>query len=84
MCRFAQRHMEVFVDDCSALMSAADVPRHGEQFRIGMREKLGNKVAALVPRFISMMPGYTPHKYVVPQPVADLSAEFTRRAESAS
>ena len=33
-------------------------------------------------RIRSMLPGYTPHRYVVPESVAALSAHFTRIAVS--
>ena len=33
-------------------------------------------------RMQSMLPGYTPHKYVMPSGIAELSAHFTQLAES--
>jgi predicted metal-dependent hydrolase len=84
MCWYAQRHMHVFIGDCMKLMSAADVPRHGDRCRIGMKERLLRPLSIAVPRIISMLPTYTPHKYDVPDGVGALSAEFSQRAESAS
>ena len=84
MCWYAQRHMSVFIRDCTKLMSAADIPRHGERCRITTKDKLQRLVSVAVPRVISMLPGYTPHKYDVPDTVAGLSAELSELAESAS
>jgi hypothetical protein len=39
------------------------------QSRFGMRAR-------------SMLPGYTPHKYVLPSNIAELSAHFTQLAQS--
>ncbi len=84
MCWYAQRHMSVFIRDCIHLMSAADVPRHGERCRITMKDRLQRLVSVAVPRVISMLPGYTPHKYDVPEQVGALSAELSQLAESAT
>ena len=84
MCWYAQRHMSVFIGDCMKLMSAADIPRHGEQCRISAKDRLLRLVAVALPRAISMLPGYTPHKYDVPQEVGTLSAALSQMAESAN
>ena len=84
MCWYAQRHMSVFIRDCTKLMSMADIPRHGERCRITTKDKLQRLVSVAVPRVISMLPGYTPHKYDVPDTVAGLSAELSELAESAN
>lgn len=84
MCWVAQAHMAKFIDDCARIMSAADVPRHGDICRIGLRHHVLDLVTRLVPRVRSMWPSYTPHSYEMPKRVATLSARFTAQAESAA
>ncbi|NJN52487.1 MAG: metal-dependent hydrolase [Gammaproteobacteria bacterium] len=84
MCWYAQRHMHGFIGDCTKLMVTADVPRHGERCRVSMKERLLRPISIAVPRVVSMLPGYTPHKYDVPQRVGALSTELSALAESAS
>jgi len=84
MCWVAQRHMARFIDDCTAIMSAADVKRHGDVCRITLRDRFERFVSRAVPRVVSMLPNYTPHAYKVPARIAKLSAQFTAAAESAS
>ena len=83
MCWVAQHHMAKFIDDCTAIMSAVDVQRYGETCRITPRERWQRLLSRMLPRVISMLPGYTPHHYVVPASVVALSAEFSTLAESA-
>ena len=83
MCWVAQHHMAKFIDDCTAIMSAVDVQRYGETCRITPRERWQRLLSRMLPRMISMLPGYTPHHYVVPASVVALSAEFSTLAESA-
>jgi hypothetical protein len=82
MCWISQGHMLRFLDECAALMSAADVPRHGERCRISMRQKLQLATFPLGMRLHSMLPGYTPRKHHIPDSIAKLSAHFTQLAES--
>jgi len=84
MCWVAQAHMAKFIADCRRIMSTADVPRYGEICRIRGKDHLLGVLMRLVPRFRSMAPGYTPHRYELPAQVARLSARFTREAESAA
>ncbi|HEY5646238.1 MAG TPA: hypothetical protein VIS76_09865, partial [Pseudomonadales bacterium] len=73
-----------FIDDCTKIMSAADVPRYGDACRITLKERLQRLAMRMVPRLNSMAPGYTPHRYEVPAQVERLSARFSAQAESAS
>lgn len=86
MCWVAQAHMATFIEDCARIMSAADVARHGEACRIGtsVKERLMDLASRMVPRVRSMLPGYTPHRYSMPERVAALSARFSAMAESAT
>lgn len=84
MCWVAQAHMARFIDDCARIMSAADVPRHGERCRLHPKGRMQERVTRLVPRLRSMWPGYTPHAYTLPARITSLSAEFTARAEAAT
>jgi predicted metal-dependent hydrolase len=84
MCWIAQAHMAKFIADCARIMSAADVARHGAQCRVSAGSNVRGLVTRLVPRFRSMAPGYTPHRYTLPERVAALSARFTVQAESAA
>jgi uncharacterized protein len=82
MCWFAQSHILRFIRDCRNLMSAADVERHGKRCRIRPVEKLLLAANPLPKRLRSMLPGYTPHGYHVPESVAALSAHYSARADS--
>jgi predicted metal-dependent hydrolase len=81
-CWSSQRHMFAFLDECADLMSAADVKRHGERCRITGRQKMLVWAGRLGMRARTMLPGYTPHKYVVPPGIAELSAHYTALATS--
>jgi len=82
LCWRSQGHMLRFLNDCADLMSRVDVKRHGERCRIGPRQKLQLRLFPLGMRLRSMLPGYSPHHYVVPDGIAALSAQFTAMAES--
>ena len=82
MCWISQGHMLRFLGDCAEMMSAVDIPRHGERCRIGTRQKLQMATFPLGMRLRSMLPGYTPRKHHVPDSIAKLSAHFTQVAES--
>jgi predicted metal-dependent hydrolase len=84
MCWVAQHHMARFIDDCTAIMSAVDVHRYGEDCRLTLRDRVERLVSRMVPRLRSMLPNYSPHAYEVPRRVAALSEKFTAMAESAS
>jgi uncharacterized protein len=82
MCWFAQSHILRFIRDCRTLMSATDVQRHGKRCRIRPVEKVLLAANPLPKRMRSMLPGYTPHGYRVPESVATLSAHYSARADS--
>jgi predicted metal-dependent hydrolase len=82
MCWVSQRHMFRFIADCMQLMSAFDIARHGERCRLTMRQKVLMAQSRFGMRARSMLPGYTPHKYVLPSNIAELSAHFTQLAQS--
>ncbi|MDH5349278.1 MAG: metal-dependent hydrolase [Betaproteobacteria bacterium] len=82
MCWFTQGHMLRFQDECAMLMSAIDVPRYGERCRITPRQRLQIALFPVGMRLRSMLPGYSPHNYRVPDGIARLSAQFTALAES--
>ena len=82
LCWFAQGHMLRFQRDCAALMSTADVARHGERCRIGTRQQLQLWMFPLGMRLRSMLPGYTPHRHRIPPGIPQLSEHFTRQAQS--
>jgi uncharacterized protein len=82
MCWVSQNHMFRFVSDCAQLMSSADVPRHGERCRITLRQEVLMVTGRFGMRARTMLPGYTPHKYVVPSNIAKLSTHFTQLAQS--
>jgi len=84
MCWVAQSHMARFIDDCTAIMSAPDVKRHGDVCRIKLRDRFERVVSRAVPRVRSMLPGYTPHAYSVPARIVKLSEKFSAAAESTS
>lgn len=84
MCWVAQGHILRFIRDCRKIMSAVDVKRHGKLCRIKPVEKLLLVADPLPKRIRSMLPGYTPHRYQVPEGVAALSAHYTEKADSCS
>ena len=81
MCWFAQHHMFKFFSDCTRIMSAEDVKRHGERCRVSPKQRLMFAARNLRMRALTMMPGYTPHRYTVPPAIAELSAHFTQLAQ---
>ena len=82
LCFFAQGHMLRFLGECAALMSAVDVPRHGERCRIRPRQRFALATFPIGMRLRSMLPGYTPHKHRIPDSIAQLSTHFTQMAEN--
>jgi predicted metal-dependent hydrolase len=82
LCWVAQRHMLRFMADCMRLMSSFDVPRYGEGCRVTRRQRFGIARSNAGMRLISMLPGYSPHRHAVPPRIAELSAHYTRIAES--
>jgi predicted metal-dependent hydrolase len=82
LCWFSQGHMLRFLADCAKLMSAVDVPRHGERCRIGARQRFQLWTFPLGMRLRSMLPGYTPRRHPIPAGIAQLSEHFSRQAES--
>jgi uncharacterized protein len=84
MCFVAQSHILRFIRDCRKIMSAADVERHGKRCRIKPVERILLAADPLPKRMRSMMPGYTPHRYRVPDSVAALSAAYNQKADSVS
>ncbi|MGE5638785.1 MAG: metal-dependent hydrolase [Clostridia bacterium] len=82
LCWRSQGHMLRFLNECAELMSRVDVKRHGERCRIRPRQRLQLRLFPLGMRLRSMLPAYTPHDYVVPEGIAQLSAHFTALAES--
>jgi predicted metal-dependent hydrolase len=82
MCWRSQGHMLRFLGDCAELMSALDVPRHGERCRITARQRLALATFPMGMRLRSMLPHYTPRKHHVPESIAKLSEHFTQLAES--
>lgn len=82
MCWFAQRHMSRFIGDCVRIMSAADVSRHGARCRVGPLMRTLMALQPLPKQIRSMLPGYSPHHYRVPDTVAALSARYSELADS--
>jgi hypothetical protein len=82
MCYVSQHHMFRFISDCARLMSSADVARHGKRLRITIRQKALVAISRIGMRVRTMLPGYTPHRFVVPSDIASLSGYFTGLARS--
>ena len=83
MCWVAQKHMFHFMSDCMSIMSAADELRLGnKRCRITTKQKVMITTNQLGMQIRSMLPGYTPHKYVVPSKIMALSEYFTKQANS--
>jgi len=82
MCWVAQSHILRFIRDCTKIMSAADVRRHGEHCRIRPVERVLLAVAPLPKRIRSMLPGYTPHRYEVPESIAEVAGRYSAMADS--
>lgn len=84
MCWVAQRHMARFIDDCTAIMLPVDVRRHGPACAPRAGQRLQRLLMRGVPRVKSMLPTYTPHRYVLPRNVEQLSAKLSAQATSVS
>ena len=81
MCWFAQHHMFKFFSDCTRIMSAVDVKRHGERCRVSPRQRLKFAANNLRMRARTMLPGYSPHNHSIPPAIAELSAQLTQVAQ---
>lgn len=82
MCWVAQHHMAKFIKDCTAIMMPVDIERHGEACRLTGIYQVLKLIARLTPRFISMLPWYSPHRYVITDSVQRLSARLSAEATS--
>lgn len=82
MCWASQRHMFRFIAECTELMSSTDVGRHGSGCRVTLRQKALVATSRFGMRARTMLPGYTPHKHVLPPNIERLSAYFTETARS--
>jgi predicted metal-dependent hydrolase len=82
MCWVAQRHMFRFIVDCMQLMSGFDIARYGKRCRVSIRQRVLMASGQFGMRMRSMLPGYTPHKHTLPPTIAELSAHFTKLAQS--
>lgn len=76
MCWFAQKHQERFITKCSELMSAHDVSRFGEKHQINPKIVKLLKFQKLKKSLKSMMPNYSPHKYVISDEILELSDHY--------
>lgn len=84
MCWVAQHHMATFIDDCTAIMMPVDVSRFGSTCRLTPVHRLLRLMSRMVPRAVSMMPGYSPHRYEIPAAVTRLSARLSAEATAVS
>jgi hypothetical protein len=82
MCWIAQNHMFRFIADSTKIMSSVDMARYGNQCRVTMKQKLLMATIRFGMRARTMLPGYTPHQYVLPENIAELSAHYTQIAQS--
>jgi len=82
MCWLSQSHMFRFIADCTKIMSSVDVARYGKRCRVTLKQKMLMAMARISMRTRTMLPGYTPHKYVLPKNIAELSAHYTQIAQS--
>lgn len=82
MCVYAQNHLVRFVADVTKLMSKTDVARYGEQCRVTAKHRRLMALNRIRMRLRTMLPWYTPHKYVLPDNIKALSEHFTQMAES--
>jgi len=82
MCLFAQNHMFRFVNDCVALMSSKDIERYGKKSAITARQNIRVKMNRFGIRIRTMLPGYTPHQYVIPDKLRLLAEHYTQTAQS--
>lgn len=82
MCWIAQNHMFRFIADSTKIMSSVDMARYGNQYRVTMKQKLLMATIRIGMRARTMLPGYTPHQYVLPENITELSAHYTQIAQS--
>ena len=84
MCWIAQTHIWRFILDCMKIMSPVDVARFDDSYKVTAVHR-ALAVGAVAPMFMkTYTPWYDPHRYQVPDTIAQISAELTAAAESAS
>ena len=84
MCMVAQAHIWRFILDCMKIMSPVDAARFGDAYKVTAAHRLV-ALGAVSPMLVkTWMPGYTPHDYVIPERIEQLSAELTAAADSIS
>ncbi len=84
MCWVAQHHILSFISDCMAIMSATDVERHGPSYEVTSTQRAMLWVV-MAPKILkTMTPWYSPHRYDVPDSIADVSEKLSTQATSVS
>lgn len=78
MCWFAQQHQEKFLTQCAKLMSEYDVSRFGDRCRMDDTLLKMMKRGKFIKSLKSMLPNYSPHKYVVPENIEKLSEYYSQ------
>lgn len=76
MCWFAQQHQEKFLTSCAQLMSDYDVQRYGSRCKMDKKLIRKMKLTKLMRSLKSMHPNYSPHNYIVPDEVHQLSNHY--------
>jgi len=82
LCWVAQSHILRFITDIMKLMTAVDAERHGAGYRVSGLHRLLVWVNAAPMMLKTMMPGYTPHDYRVPDSIDVVSARLSAAAKS--
>ena len=82
LCWKSQNHMFRFINDVSNIMSAHDISRHGESCRISPKQKYRMAIARFKMRIRTVLPGYTPHNYILPSAIDELSTHYSQIAQN--
>jgi uncharacterized protein len=77
MCLVAQNHITAFTNDIAGIMSRFDRQRFGDRCHVTLPVKLLTKVARLALTSKSILPGYNPHKYVIPPSIQAISDHYS-------
>ncbi len=84
MCLIAQSHILKFITDCMKIMSPVDMARYDESYRVTAAARVLVWLGFSPMIVKTLMPGYSPHDYDVPDTIEALSVRLSAEAKSVS
>jgi len=82
MCLIAQGHILKFITDCMKIMSPVDVARYDSSYAVSAPTRLLVWLGFSPMILKTLLPGYSPHNYVVPDAIETLSTRLSEEAKS--